>query len=154
MDLNAVKQRFVEIEAPLGITGYVNTPHSIPETDLPVALHFVRSATHESNGSGILIEKRLFLIRVFIVPLVSGVPGESESIVEPYLDRVLVAFGERPGLSSSESDDPLEGIQTMKIISDSGVTILPYPDAQTKFLGLEFTVQVMAVSNTQYVNKE
>ena len=156
MDLAAIRTRLAEIEDPLGIKGFVRAPFTIAESDLPAALHSVRQATHDTDSMGELInqETRTMLIRVLVKPIGAGISQEIEEVVEPYLNTMIQALLARPSLTSPVSAAPLAGIQRMTLVSDSGITVIPYPTAETQYLGLEFTIKIVGETNYTLANSE
>jgi len=156
MDLEAIRTRLIEIESPLGIQGFLRSPFAISEADLPVALHPIRQATHdqESLGEQINQETRTMLIRVLVKPLGAGISQEAEEEVEAYLDPMIQALLAHPSLTSVAHPTPLATIQRMSLVSDQGITVIPYPDPETRYLGLEFTIRLIGNINYSYADGE
>lgn len=144
MDIDAVKTRLVEIEAPLGITGYLRAPMDIDQTKLPVALHYIRQASHdqEIRGENLNLESRTILIRLLVVQIQSGVSGEAEEEVEPWIELLGKALLARPSLTSPVQEEPLARVQKMSLVTDSGVIVIPYPTEVTRYLGVDFTLNI------------
>lgn len=156
MDVDLIKTRLVEIEEPLSIRGYLRAPHDIAQTDLPVALHYIRGADHSQEDKGQLIdvEEREVIIRVLVVPIQEGISGEAEETVEPLINLMNQALLSRPSLTTPTSPTPMPGLQRMRLVRDSGIVTIPYPDQTTLYLGVEFTLRLLLYSNYSLGNKE
>jgi hypothetical protein len=153
-----VKTRLSEIQAAIsGVRkAFVDAPPSIVEADLPLCMNFSGPATndYEIFGDGEALQARDYTMRLYVTPIQAGESGEAEKAVEGFLPLVYGAFFSRPGLSSATAGhtSPLAGVVNSFILSDSGVTVLPFAGAS--FLGIEFKLRVRENISFTYANGE
>lgn len=140
-----IKTRLAEIQAT--ITGvkraYAQAPASLPPGDLPCFINFVGPATHDWSelGYGNGQETRLYLMRLYVKPILAGIDGEAERACEPFFELVRDKFSGRRGLGMGTSTKlPLAEIQQAILLGDNGIVVLPY--AGDEFIGIEFRLQV------------
>ena len=150
MSVATVKQRLAEIEE--GIAGikraYAQAPLSLPASDLPAFVNFAGQATHNWRvvGSDTDRETRVYICRLYVAPLVQGVPGEIERLCEPFLESVRDTFAARPSL------ERLTGVQVSILLSDGGPAVLAY--GGTRYIGVEFRLQVVELVGVTYADYE
>lgn len=158
MDISAIKTRLAEIQAAISNIkrAYANAPFSIPEGDLPLFINFTGPSQNDYDiyGDGEINETRDFLMRLYVAPIEQGLSGEAEKAVEPFFPLVYAAFGARPGLSSATTGhtSPLDGVKYSFIVSDGGISVLPFAGAN--YIGAEFKLRVQAVQSYTYAPGE
>jgi len=158
MNIAAVKERLALIEAGgedsqhQPVTGianvkkaYANGPASLPDADLPLFVNFVGPTRQVLNIGGMFFrESRIFNCRLYVTPVQSGIDGEAEGRVEPFLDSGMQQFMAHQALGDGEPADLIEGIFKIEYTGDSGIQVMRY--AGTDYLGVEFRVAVDAIS--------
>jgi hypothetical protein len=158
-DIAALKTRLAALQP--YITGvlkaYPQAPKNIPDTDVPLMLNFVGPATYDDDGGENVIEMREIKVRLYVCRKQEGIDGEAEARVEPFIPLVWAFFAARPGLGSGGTAitprlTPLAGVLRVQVISDSGVTVLPYN--QIEYLGVEFRLIVTMIIGRTYAPYE
>lgn len=161
MNIAEVKDRLALIEAGgvdsdnIPVTGITNVkrayaqgPASLPESDLPLFVNFTGPTLEFTNIGGYFVrEKRQFNCRLYVAPIQSGVDGEAERKVEPFIEAGMRQFLSYKSLGDGNPDDLIEGVFAFEYLGDSGVTVLRYADSP--FLGVEFRVAVTAIVEQQ-----
>ena len=146
MSVETVKARLATIQA--GITGvrraYAEVPNSITAADMPLFVTLTGPANHDwqALGSDQDKEQRTYRMRLFVMPLGQGYPGEGENAAEPFFTRVRDTFSARPGLEG------LTGVQSATLIGDSGLVVLDFQEQQ--YWGIEFELQVVEYVEVTY----
>lgn len=121
---------------------YAYPPRNLPLSDLPAAALFTGPGQYDSATLGRMsrIERRTFLLRLYVAPIAQGIDGELEKVVEPFLRTIPAALDGRLGLDDPDTGDPLPWVQQVTAQNDQGVSVLQY--AGESFLGAEFRVEV------------
>lgn len=139
MDIAALKTRLVTLE--LQISGIVAAYEHVPASvvDLPCVLNYTGPADYSrfATGQDSDFESRVMILRFLIARVQQGIPGEAESLVEPFIDRVRSFFDARPGLIIDPAD---QAMYRAGVLSDTGVA--RFAVAGEEFIGVEFRLQV------------
>lgn len=157
MNVDDVKDRLALIEAGgktstnetvVGITGvkraYARGPMSLPDSDLPCFVNFAgNTQSVQWLGGFFYLEKRIFKCRLYVTPVQSGISGEAEAMVEPFIDLGMRQFLAHQSLGDGEEADFIPGVQSVTYLGDSGITTMQY--AGSPYLGVEFQIVVAAV---------
>jgi hypothetical protein len=119
-------------------TAYAQAPASLNTADLPMFVNLTSVANQdwEGLGDGGDYETRVYLMRLYVLQGVLGIPGEAERLCEPFFTSVRDYFAARPFLNGTH------GVQYAYVIGDSGVTRLVFDNPETPLLGIEFKLQV------------
>lgn len=153
MSVATVKARLATIQKNR-ITGvkraFAQGPNSINTADMPLFINLTKPAQHDWAilGSDFDQETRQYLMRLYVLPIGNGIPGEAERACEPFFDRVRDVFAARPTLEG------LEGVQQAVLLGDSGVTLLDYPAGNLAYWGIEFRLQVTEYIEVIYAENE
>lgn len=157
MNLAEIKNRLALLEgggldsnnvAVPGITGikraYAQGPSSLPESDFPLFINFTGPTRNVQHLGGTLYqESRLFNCRLYVTPVLSGIDGEAERKVEPFIELCEKRFLQIASLSDGNPEDLITGIQKIEYLGDSGISVLLY--AKVQYLGVEFRLAIDAV---------
>jgi hypothetical protein len=137
------------------ITAYDQLPKGIlKKLEMPLFINFVRDSSidHDIYGDDAIQVSRQYLMWLIVKPVVEGIEGESESLVEPYIDTVLNFFYARPTLGL------LTGIVDSAITADSGPKKMIWPgdrsDLQNVAWGCEFQLDVIEIVQRIYAPYE
>jgi hypothetical protein len=132
MDVKAIKAQVAQVQA--GIAGvkttFATAPAKLNKMDLPAFVNFTGEASYRAAGYGRPGVRRTFLMRLYVAPIAHGLPGEVESLVEPFFERVMTAFAAAPALGESLAT----------LTGDGGVAVFEY--AGGEYLGVEFRLEV------------
>lgn len=154
MSVATVKTRLAAIQETIsGVKrAYAQPPLSLPASDLPAMVNFAGAATHEWRvaGNDVDLETRAYLMRLYVAPLTTGVPGEMERLCEPFFVSVRDMFAARPGLGLGTKGSHLTGVQLAILQGDSGVSVMTYGGAQ--YVGVEFRLQVTELVEVNYAD--
>ncbi|HNT77559.1 MAG TPA: hypothetical protein PKH77_21295 [Anaerolineae bacterium] len=114
---------------------YTTAPNSLPPSDLPAWVIYTGPATYAVRGYGIYDgETRRYTLRLYVLPLQEGIPGEAEAACEPFFTRV------RAALDPDNRLNQLVGILELTLLGDQGVSVLNL--GGSAYLGIEFTLEV------------
>lgn len=160
--LNQLKTRLALIQGAIsGVTrAYAQAPRTLG-ADLPAFVNLTGPAAHNWQilGADGDYEQRDILMRLHVIPWELGIPGESEELVEPFLERVRTAFSARPGLGSyglglagASEFGPLEGVLRAYLVGDNGINGYIY--AGQSYVGVEFRLRVMSIIAVSYAARE
>lgn len=151
MSVETVKARLAQIQS--GIAGikraFVQGPNSLNVADMPLFMTMTGKAEYDWGGLGsdAGLERRLYLMRLYVMPFGAGVAGEAERAVEPFFQPVRDTFAARPSLGN------LAGVQNATLVGDSGIIVLQYPQG-TLYFGVEFRLMVEEYFGRSYVDYE
>ena len=139
------------------IRGYAQAPFSLPETDLPVACIFTRTATYPvpppQSYDRFYPETRDFDFAFFIAIAQSGLDGEAEARVEPYIDYCRDWISSHIQLYDEKTQNPIPGIQRSYIVKDTGVFIRKFNPDSVLYSGVSYTVRVEGKNVITYANQ-
>ena len=170
MDLVAIKKEMAGMFATLfaldpltrlpttqNLRAYAQAPMSIPETDLPVWVLFSGSATYPSppdqTVNRLARETRDFICCLYVCMAQSGIDGEAERKVEPYLDYSRNLIQSHPLFYDGNVSDIVPGIMRAYLTKDEGVVVLQYGNPVQKYNGLRFTIRVEGHNQVTYGNE-
>jgi len=129
-----------------------NAPNSLIGLDLPLALSFPGSARYDKAkiGNNMIVETRNWLMRLYVAPVQSGVPGEAESLPSQYIWPVAEFFNARPSLGG------LPGMQNAMITADTGLVVRGYGsgDQSGAYVCVEFTLTTEEVYRRSFASGE
>ncbi|MGC9395389.1 MAG: hypothetical protein ACP5J4_11095 [Anaerolineae bacterium] len=121
-----------------GVSGiervYTTAPNSLPPADLPAAVIYTGSGVYAERGYNQRGETRQYIIRVYVLSLQQGVPGEAENRCEPFLVSVRAAFPDGHRLNR------LAGVLEARLTGDQGISVLVL--GGVSYLGVEFALEV------------
>jgi hypothetical protein len=126
---------------------FVQVPESLNTAELPAFINLTGQATDDwqNLGDGMDLEARIYTMRLYVLPVVLGIPGEGERLCEPFFTRVRDYFASHPLLGN------LAGVQIALVTGDSGVIAFPFDNSEQKYLGIEFKLQVQEHIGFNYV---
>ncbi len=113
---------------------YATAPNSLAPADLPSAVVYTGAGVYAERGYDLRGETRQYFIRVYVLSLQQGIPGEAESACEPFLVSVRAAFVD--GARLNRLIDVLEA----RLVGDQGISVLIL--GGVSYLGVEFTLEV------------
>ncbi len=121
---------------------YSEPPETISVMDMPLFINLVGPGSHDlaTIGENYDLETRLYRMRLFIRPSVTGFPGEGETEARPFIRAVTSFFQGRPSLGGGALAG-LDEVQESAVIADSGV-MQALMFGGTAHIGIEFTLQV------------
>jgi hypothetical protein len=154
MSLETIKQALPALW--LQVQGVKNAlpeaPNSLTGIDLPLALCFPGNAQYSKSklGNNFIVENRTWRMRLYVAPAMSGVPGEAESLPEPYFVRVQEFFNARPTLGG------IVGMQNALLTADSGTIVLRYNNGGQvdQYIGIEFTMTTEEIYRRTFASGE
>ncbi len=111
-------------------------PENLDTAQLPAAYSLLGSATYDEAEDG---EKwdtvtRVYRVQVPVLPTGQATPNLRESLCQPLLESVVNKLSGYPTLGNTA------WVEKSKIISDSGIVVLP--EFGAKFVGFEIRLQV------------
>jgi hypothetical protein len=143
--MSDIRQRLADIQKT--ITGvkrvYVWAPQSLADSDLPVFCTFAGTATVNTLSETLAEETRTWLMRVYVKPILQGIDGEAEKLVEPFLANVRNVFLSHPLLGKGAKDSVLPWIEKATWLGDNGIQVLSY--AGQNYLGVEFRLAITTI---------
>ncbi len=98
-------------------------------------------------------ETRDFTCCMYGTYVQQGIDGESERVVEPYLDYARNLFQSHPLLYDGNLSDIVPGIMRAYLIRDDGIVVLPYGNPASRYTGLRFIVRVEGLNEVIYGNE-
>jgi hypothetical protein len=122
-------------------------PVKLDTAELPGAYAFTGAATDDevSAGSDDIRETRAFALQVAVMPTGQGTPQEREKRCRPILLAVKNLLREYPHLG-------VAGVERMRVVGDSGITVLP--EFEGAFIGFEIRLQVVVLIPRAYAAYE
>ncbi len=152
--MDQIRQRLAEIQA--SVTGikraYVRAPQALADSDLPAFCTFAGAATLTALSDGLAEETRTWLMRLYVTPILSGIDGEAEKVVEEFLIQVRNVFLKHPQLGKGVKDAVLPFVEKTVWLGDNGIQILPY--AGQNYLGIEFRLNIVTIASVTIANFE
>lgn len=160
--LAQLKTRLALIQGAIsGVTrAYAQAPRTLG-ADLPAFVNLTGPAAHNwaMLGADGDYEQRDILMRLYVTPWELGIPGESEELVEPFLERVRSTFSARPGLGSyglglapASEYPPLDGVLRSYLVGDNGIQAYAYTGQG--YVGVEFRLRIMNIIAVVYAARE
>ena len=143
-EISLISQAIKEIgEECSGIITSFNIAPAVLDTAHLPALYPLTGASVDSEstyGETIDHSIRTFRVQVAVLPIGQANAEERETSCRPLLSEVRKVFKSHPALRSLISPDGVPGIQRSRVISDSGIVVLPEWGA--KYVGFEIRLQV------------
>ncbi len=131
-----------------GITGitkaFATPPAGLETAELPALYAFTGAMTPDDEDSSFVTETRAFRVQVAVLPTGQGDPNTREAKCRPLLEAVNAAFRARFGLGG------VEGVQTSRVVSDSGIVLLP--EWGGKFIGFEVRLAVTMIRERHFAH--
>lgn len=111
-------------------------PEKLDTAELPALWSFTGQAPHNETlfGQNILSYERIYRIQVAVLPTGQATPTLRELKVAPLIESVSEELEAYPMLKNTA------GVQEAKVMSDSGIVILP--EFGASFVGFEIRLQV------------
>jgi len=133
-------------------------PMSLTETDLPTWIFIPLAATYpyppDQTMERLAQETRDFDIRLYVTIAQTGIDGEAQRKVQPYMDIGRDHIQKHVRLWDGDPYHEVEGLQRSYLIRDSGPATLRYSAAdKTPFLGISYTVRVECLNAIDYANQ-
>jgi hypothetical protein len=151
MSIETVRTQLATLQA--SISGVKRAFEQLPrgaivDADLPLFLNFARNAIYDWSilGADTNQSTRIYLMRLLVMPQQSGIDGEGESAVEPFIKTVVDYFASRPQLGR------LSGVQNAIIVGDSGPQQFVWFDIP--YWSVEFQLRVVEYATRDYQNYE
>lgn len=111
----------------------------------PAFVVFSGDAVHEKVSADTKQVTRTYRIIGCIQPIEEGAELAAEAAVEPWLVAIPALFDPRPGLWLTDNTDPLPGVQTATLTSDTGFIVVTLAGAS--YAGCEWTLEVVTLSS-------
>jgi len=133
-------------------------PMSLTESDLPTWIFLPGRATY-ANPPQQTIDKadketRDFDIRLYVTIAQTGIDGEAQRRVQPYVDIGRNHIQRHVRLWDGDPYHEVVGLQRAWLINDSGVATLKYGVADKPlYLGINYTVRVECLNAIDYANQ-
>jgi hypothetical protein len=133
-------------------------PASLTETDLPTWIFIPLGATYpnppDQTDDRLAKETRDFEIRLYVTITQTGIDGEAQRRVEPYLDLARDHIQSHVRLWDGDATHEVPGLQRAYLLRDTGVSTLKYGIADKPlYLGIIFTVRVECLNAVDYANQ-
>lgn len=125
-------------------TAYESTPFSIADTDLPAFVNLVGPTQSKRVVSGAPNPRmeiaRMFFVRLYGTHVESGMSGEAESRLVPFLDTVPPYLQKAQGMGdgSGDKDKLVPFIKGVEYQGDNGIQVMPAFDPKEQYLGIEW----------------
>jgi hypothetical protein len=148
MTVDTTRARLAALQAQItGVTKvFENIPRAVLELELPAFMTLVGRATYAKVQMGelVLVETRVYTMRLLIKKATLGIEGEAEDETTVFFDRVSDFFFDRPQLQLTDTSTVVYNAQLQ---GDSGVIPIPYPsgNAVQVFSGIDFPIEVVEV---------
>ncbi len=130
-------------------------PMSLADTDLPTWCIFAARATYptppDQSVNRLQSETRDFTCNLYVCLAQTGIDGEAERKVEPYLDAARNLIQGHPLFYDGNIADIVPGIMRAYLVSDDGIVTLTY--GQSRYNGLRFTIRVDGKNLVTYGNE-
>jgi hypothetical protein len=141
------------------MTAKAQAPMSLTETDLPTWIILSLAGTYpnppDQTYDRLALETRDFSFRLYANISQSGIDGEAERKVEPYLDYSRNHIQRHVQLWDGDPTHRVPGIQRGYIIRDSGVATLRFGSKdQPLYIGIDFTVRVECKNEVIYATNQ
>ena len=122
-------------------------PPKIDSAQLP-ALYILTGGTDSEDitDNNFIATSRMYRVQVAVMPIGQGNPYSRETIARPLIENVKSVFRKYPSLGGAQ------GVQSMKVVNDSGIVILP--EYGMKFIGFEVTLRIISVIPREYATGE
>jgi hypothetical protein len=133
-------------------------PMSLTETDLPTWIFIPLNATYPSPPDQTMErfakETRDFEIRCYVTISQSGIDGEAQRRVQPYIDIGRDHIQKHIRLWDGNPYNEVIGLQRAWLMKDSGVATLRYgSNDKPMFLGVSYTVRVECLNEVDYADQ-
>lgn len=132
-----------------GVTSAIDPPPANPTTAvLPLLYVFTGPATvlEDEHGETWDTLVRQFRLQVAVIPTGQGDPNTRETLVRPLIDAAVDKFRSYPQLNG------LKFVERLRVVSDSGVAILP--EYGGKFIGFEVRLEVQYIQRRALAARE
>ena len=134
------------------IRANATAPFSLSETDLPTWCFFTGAATYpnppDQSYGRLARETRDFTAVLYVCKIDTGVDGEAERRVRPYVDSARDQIQKHIQLWDGVDANRVPGIKRTYLIRDSGPGQIIY--GSDKFNGISYTVRVDADNEVDY----
>jgi hypothetical protein len=126
-----------------GITKAFDVPPAGLDTaELPALYAFTGPMTPEEEDSSFVTETRIYRVQVAVLPTGQGDPNTREALCRPLIEATVAAYRSHYGLGG------VAGVQTARVVSDTGVVLLP--EWGGKFIGFEIRLAVTTIRDREY----
>jgi len=114
--------------------GFYPPPPTLDTASLPAVFAFTGNNTYDLSEMGVIQMTRIFRVQVACIPTGQGNPRDREEMVPPLISNVASA------INLKQYSHGLDFVETIRVVTDSGIVILPEWGA--KFIGFELQVEV------------
>ncbi len=139
------------------VKAYAAAPMSLAEIDLPLWIVFSGAAAYPNPPDATVgrfqKETRDFSCCLYVTIAETGIDGEAEQKVEPYIEVSRNLIQSHPLIYDGNISDIVPGINRAYLIRDEGITTLRFGKDPAPYLGLRYTVRVEGVNLVQYGNE-
>lgn len=136
------------------VKAFAQAPFALAEQDLPLWVFFTGPATYPvpppQAVDRLYRETRDFTAAFYVTIAQSGVDGEAERVVEPYVDSARNLIQSHIQLWDGVDADRVPGIMRTFLVRDTGIGTLIYGQAVPKYNGISYTVRVEADNEVKY----
>ena len=145
---------------PKFLFAYNDAPRTLDAGNMPCFVNLPGQATNDyaNLGDNQYINSRLYYMRLYILPWVLGIEGESSAQLRTIIPLVYAFFAARPKLGGivdalGNKIPPLANVRDAFITSDTGLVPFKFEENNT-ILGCEFRLQVNEYQYFDYAYDE
>ncbi len=140
--LSQIRQRLVQIQRQIpGVRrAFDYVPLALPDSDLPAFCNFVGPASFTQTGDVVGEETRIWIMRLYVRPVLQGIDGETEKSVDQFLTGVRNTFLSHPAFGLGSLASLLPEVKRAVWQGDNGIQVLDF--AGQSYLGVEFRLAV------------
>ncbi len=141
------------------ISAKAQAPASLTETDLPTWIFIPKDATYpvppDQTDGRLAQETRDFELRLYVTIAQSGIDGEAQRKVEPYLDYGRDHIQKHVLLWDGNPYHEVPGLLRAYLVRDSGVATLRFGSQdQPLYVGISYTVRVECRNLVEYATNQ
>lgn len=150
MSIATVKAKLATMQAAIsGVKhAFAQAPSTISPADAPLFVNLTGAgaANYAALGDYHRDMTRIYTMRLYVLPVALGIPGEGERQVEPLIAAVYDYFNARPSLG---------GIVVVSYITrDTGVTRLAFEEGGAPWIGTDFVLTVEEYEDITFAPSE
>jgi hypothetical protein len=140
------------------LSAFAQAPFSLTETDLPTWIFVPRAATYpnppDQTEDRLAKETRDFELRLYVTISQTGIDGEAQRQVEPYIDPARDHIQKHVRLWDGVPDHEVPGLMRAYLLNDTGVAKMIFGSADKPiYAGISYTVRVECLNLVEYANQ-
>jgi hypothetical protein len=126
-------------------------PFSLAETDLPTWCIFAGQATYpfppDRSENRLAKEDRDFSCVLYVCVTQTGIDGEAERKIEPYIDAARLLIQRHALLYDGVLSQRVPGILHAGLVRDEGIIQTRYGDDPVAYGGLKYVIRIQGLNN-------